>query len=71
MAQKYESRAGDEVDEVAWRYYGVVDATILREVYTANPGLADHGPVLPAGVIFTLPDIAQPANDVASVSLWD
>ncbi|HKY46158.1 MAG TPA: tail protein X [Pyrinomonadaceae bacterium] len=71
MTVEYETRAGDVVDEVAWRQYGGVDSTILRIVYEANPGLADRGLVLPAGVIIILPDIPQPSTDIKSVSLWD
>ena len=71
MPQTYKSRAGDVVDAIAWRYYGACDSDILRRVLEANPGLADHGPVLPAGVLMTLPDIETPASEQKAVSLWD
>lgn len=71
MTQEYETRDGDVVDEIAWRQYGFVDATVLRLVLEANPGLADRGVVLPAGVMIVLPDVPQPSTASESVSLWD
>lgn len=71
MAQTYKTRDGDVVDEIAWRQYGAVDADILRIVLEANPGVADYGPKLPAGVSITLPDIPKPASTRKAVSLWD
>lgn len=71
MAQVYKTSDGDVVDQIAWRQYGRVDADILRAVLEANPGLADMGPVLPAGVSITLPDIQSPASTKKAVALWD
>ena len=70
-AQVYKSRDGDVVDAVAWRYYGRVDAGVLRAVLEANPGLADYGDALPAGVRITLPDLPPAATVSQGVSLWD
>jgi phage tail protein X len=58
--QTYTTKAGDVVDEIAFI------------VYDANPGLADLGPILPAGIVITLPD-APPVSATASqsLSLWD
>lgn len=71
MAQTYSSRDGDVVDQIAWRQYGAVDADILRLVLAANPGIADYGPMLPAGVAVVLPDIPEPATVREGVALWD
>lgn len=71
MAQTYTTSAGDVVDYIAWKQYGRCDAAILNDVLAANPGLADLGAVLPAGVLVTLPDIVLPANTTKAVSLWD
>lgn len=68
--QVYSSRDGDVVDHVAWRQYGVVNESILRIVLEANPGLADRGPVLPAGVEIVLPDIPVTTKQTKAVSLW-
>lgn len=67
----YKTRAGDVVDEIAWRQYGLVNAAILRQMFAANPGLADRGAVLPAGLDIALPDIDQPATVTQGVALWD
>lgn len=67
----YKTRAGDVVDEIAWRHYGIVNAAILRSVFAANPSLADAGGVLPAGLDVTLPDIEAPATVSEGVTLWD
>ena len=71
MAQTYITSAGDVVDYIAWKQYGRCDAAILNDVLAANPGLADRGAVLPAGVPVILPDIVLPANTTNAVSLWD
>lgn len=71
MAQTYRSREGDVVDEIAWRQYGVVNDDVLAAVFAANPGLADRGAALPAGVLVTLPDIPNPSAQQQAVTLWD
>ena len=68
---KYRTQAGDVVDEIIWRHYGMQNADMVRRVFDANPSLADVGAVLPAGVEINLPDIEQPAAETVSVSLWD
>lgn len=70
MAQQYKSREGDTVDYIAWRHYGTTEGRTVEQVLDANPGLADHGPLLPAGVTVTLPDLEAPAK-VNGVRLWD
>jgi len=63
------TQQGDTVDLLCWRYLqrtqGVVEATLLL-----NPGLADRGPILPAGMQV---ELAQPAstNTRRTVQLWD
>lgn len=66
----YITRAGDTVDSIAWRQYGRVNPAILQAVLDANQGLADHGPLLPAGVEMQLPDIAVQETVEAGVTLW-
>ena len=55
---------GDVLDEVCWQHYGRED--LVPTVLTANPGLAQRGPVLPAGVAVVLPD-SPPAHRLAPV----
>lgn len=60
---------GDTVDLLCWRYYGRT-AGVTEAVLEANPGLAEHGPVLPNGLEVELPD--QPTQPAATrLQLWD
>ena len=58
-AVRYLTRDGDMLDWICWRHYG--RSNTLEVVLAANPGLAERGPVLPAGIELTLPDIPPPA----------
>ncbi|MBO6755767.1 MAG: tail protein X [Roseibium sp.] len=63
----YVTAENDMVDLIAWNYYGR-HATVA--VLDANPGLAEHGPHLPAGLTITLPQL--PSEPPApTISLWD
>ncbi len=67
---KYTTRDGDTVDAIAWRVYGSTSNQVVESVLAANSGLADYGPILPAGVTITLPEIAAPAK-AKGIKLWD
>ncbi|HDS1622890.1 tail protein X [Stenotrophomonas maltophilia] len=71
MARTYSTRDGDVVDRIAYAHYGEQSPAILRAVFDANPGLAARGPVLPAGVALTLPEVQRPASERKGVALWD
>lgn len=61
---------GDFLDELVTQHYGVgASSAALSAVLAANPGLAAHGPVLPAGVRIVLPDLAP--DDAGVLRLWD
>lgn len=64
----YTTKSGDTVDEIAWRFYGTTTAT--AQILEANKGLADYGPLLPAGVVVTMPTITT-AETKQGVKLWD
>lgn len=70
MAQQYRSTAGDTVDFIAWKHYGTQEGQVLEQLLAANPGLADYGPELPAGVIITLPTLTA-VGQSKGVKLWD
>lgn len=70
MSQTYRTSDGDTADYIAWKYYGTQDGQVVEQLLAANPGLADRGPVLPLGLLVTLPDI-QPATAAQVVRLWD
>ena len=52
----YRTRDGDAVDAIARRHYGP-RAGLVEAVLEANPGLADHGARLPAGLLIALPPL--------------
>lgn len=66
----YTTQAGDVVDDIAWNYYGTRDGLVVEQLLAANKGLSDYGPILPAGLIVTLPAITV-QNTNNSVKLWD
>lgn len=53
----YRTQDGDMVDEICYLHYGRTTGTV-EAVYAVNAGLAEYGPVLPAGVLIELPDIS-------------
>ncbi|SDI78447.1 tail protein X [Variovorax sp. OV700] len=65
---KARAMQGDTVDLLCWRALGTSD--IVEATYLLNPGLADHGPVLPTGLLV---ELATPvaATTRPTVSLWD
>lgn len=70
MSQTYLTSDGDTADYIAWKYYGTQDGKVVEQLLAANPGLADRGPVLPAGLQVTLPEIVLETAE-QSVRLWD
>lgn len=68
--QTYITKDGDTADYIAWKYYGNQDAGTVETLLVANKGLADRGPVLPAGLVINLTEIKTPAT-TQGVKLWD
>jgi phage tail protein X len=66
----YTTKDGDVVDALAYSYYGTLDGRVVEQLLAANKGLSDYGPILPAGVVITLPDITTDSTNQA-VRLWD
>lgn len=60
---------GDTVDAICHRYYGRTSKTV-ESVYQANPGLAEHGPILPAGTAVVMP-VVEEKSTAETVKLWD
>lgn len=65
----YRTSDGDTADLIALRVYGVT-AEATEALLEANPGLADRGLTLPAGIEIDLP---APPERLPSkpVRLWD
>ncbi len=72
MSQQYRAAEGETVDQICRHYYGYSSGAI-EAVYNANPGLAEHGPFLPAGIVITLPVLTarQERKTGKKVELWD
>lgn len=69
MSQLYITRQFDAVDEICWRYYGRPQQTV-EAVFLANPDLADLAPILPEGLVISLPDLPEPSTSEV-VRIWD
>lgn len=60
---------GETLDQLCWRALGSTVPVDL--VYAENPGLAEHGPILPAGLTVRLPITpANPAPLRETITLW-
>ena len=70
MAVAVRANQNDTVDALCWRYYGRT-AGVTEAVLQANPGLADHGPVLPHGLPVNMPEAQTSAPQRQMVNLWD
>lgn len=68
---EYLTRQGDILDDVVFRFYGDTERRIVETVLEANRGLADHGPILPAGLTITLPDRNPEPPAETLTRLWD
>ena len=70
MTVRYRAKDGDTIDRICWLHYGQ-QAGAVETVLDANPGLADVGPTLPAGLVIELPDLPEPNREIETVRLWD
>ncbi|MFG6205297.1 tail protein X [Pseudomonas retamae] len=69
--RKVRSVAGDSVNLLLYRETGRSDDAAEEALWKLNPSLAEHRPVLPAGVWIVLPELdAQPAA-IKPLSAWD
>lgn len=59
----------DMLDALCWKHYGRENAVTV--VLEANPGLAEYGEVLPAGVEILLPELPAAAPAPQPIRLWD
>lgn len=69
MAQ-YQTREGDMLDAICKAWYGE-SSRYTEAVLEHNPGLADLGAVLPAGVIIELPEFPGLSIKQGTIRLWD
>lgn len=66
------ARQSDTLDALCWRHLGRT-AGLVERAMELNPGLCEHGPVLPHGTAVDLPEITTTATAVTRplVQLWD
>ncbi|MEL6503501.1 MAG: tail protein X [Pseudomonadota bacterium] len=67
------AQAGDTLELLVFRHYGKQDHATLTAVMDANPGIADHGLFLPAGLEVVVPvlTVDEPQRVLARVQeLW-
>ncbi|RKR02580.1 phage tail protein X [Kushneria sinocarnis] len=69
MARQYRTSSNDSLDRIVWKVYGRQSNRIVETVLQANPGLASHGPLLPAGLLIELPQVSN-ATGQQQVRLW-
>ncbi|RDH91918.1 MAG: phage tail protein [endosymbiont of Seepiophila jonesi] len=67
---RYRTKDGDMLDAICWKYYSQ-QAGAVEIVLEANPGLADIGAVLSAGILIELPELPEPNQIITTVRLWD
>lgn len=60
----------ETVDALCWRHYGRT-AGVTEAVLEANPGLADHGPILPQGLAVQMLEAQTAAPQRQMVNLWN
>lgn len=70
MPVSIRAQQNDTVDALCWRHYGRT-AGVTEAVLEANPGLADHGPTLPQGLLVQMPVAQAAATQRQMVNLWD
>lgn len=66
----YLTSQGDMLDAICRQHYGS-RLGAAEAVLEANPGLADRGPLLPAGVLIELPDLPAESRESGAVRLWE
>ena len=65
----YTTCDNDRLDLIAWHHYGFVSGSV-EAILEANPFLAHHGTLLPAGLAITLPTLTPPPVNTG-LRLWD
>lgn len=72
MAQYYNCRDGEMLDEICRAYYGGERGTVETVLaHEKNRELAKKMPVLEAGDVIYLPTITEVAPTVVTLNIWD
>jgi phage tail protein X len=69
----YITKLYDRLDKICYKFYGDSDNRIVETVLDQNPGLEEHGILLPLGLKIELP--RRPVKNltpiIRQVFLWD
>lgn len=63
------SQQDDTADLVAFRHYGKT-AEVTEALFTANPGLADLGLILPTNTPVLMPVVEEKPASTSGIRLW-
>ncbi|MFQ6350923.1 tail protein X [Pseudomonas sp. R11F] len=69
--RRVRSIAGDSVNLLLYRELGRCDDAAEETLWRLNPELAEHGPVLPAGVWIIVPEMQVRLRAARPVLAWD
>lgn len=69
--RKVRSIAGDSINLLLYRELGRCDDAAEETLWRLNPGLAEFGPVLPAGVWVIVPELDARPSAARPVLAWD
>lgn len=69
--RRVRSIAGDSVNLLLFRETGRSDDAAEEALWRLNPMLTEQGPVLPAGVWVTVPEVETQLAVSTLVSAWD
>lgn len=61
---------GDTVDAICWRYFSITSG-LVEQILELNPGLVNHGPILPHGTPVKLIEVKTKPVKKPMVKLWD
>jgi phage tail protein X len=67
---QYRTKDKDMLDAICWKHYNRQSGAV-EAVLEANPGLADFGTVMPAGLLIELPELSDSNNTTVTLRLWD
>ncbi|NHX00815.1 tail protein X [Pseudomonas koreensis] len=69
--RKVRSVAGDSVNLLLYRETGRSDDAAEAALWKLNLTLAEHGPILPAGVWVALPELDSKPATIKLLTAWD
>ncbi len=69
MTIYYLAKENDMLDYICWKHYGFTSGAV-EIVLEENPGLAEYGSFLPAGLKIKLPTIQKPVQK-SKLKVWE